>query len=61
VPADAQEVKKAPVVRPGLSKEMSMKEHLGINVPQTPRYYPKAQIRQGTDRDRGTPCPMISP
>jgi hypothetical protein len=25
--------KKAPVVRPGLSKEMSMKEHLGIKVP----------------------------
>ena len=23
----------------------------GIKVPQTPRYYPKAKIRQGADRD----------
>jgi hypothetical protein len=28
-----REIKKAPVVRPGLSKEISMKRHLGIKVP----------------------------
>jgi hypothetical protein len=28
-----------------------MKRHLGIKVPYTPRYYPKAQIRQGAGWD----------
>jgi hypothetical protein len=41
-----RETKKAPGV-PGLSRKHP---NLGIKVPQTLRYYPTAQIRQGADR-----------
>ena len=35
--------------------------HPGIKVPWTPRYYPKAQIRQGADRVSARPARGLEP
>ena len=50
-----RETKKAPGV-PGLSRKHP---NLGIKVPQTLRYYPTAQIRQGADRISAPTRPIL--